>query len=50
MDFEENSTEYTATDLVDRVIEQLDRNNVLFNIFIDRPKSFDMIDHNIFTN
>ena len=48
MDFEKkHSTTYTATELVDRVIEKLDRNNVLFNIYIDLSKAFDVIDHNM---
>ena len=42
-----HSTEYTAIELVDRVIEKLDRNNVPFNIYINLSKAFDMIDHNI---
>ena len=48
MDFEKkHSTTYTATELVDRVIEKLDRYNVLFNIYIDLSKAFDVIDHRI---
>ena len=42
-----HSTEYTAIELVDRVIEKLDRNTVPFNIYIDLSKAFHMIDHNI---
>ena len=42
-----HSTEYTAIELVDRIIEKLDRNKVPFNIYIDLSKAFDMIDHNI---
>ena len=48
MDFEKkHSTEYTAIELVDRIMEKLDRNKVSFNIYIDLSKAFDMIDHNI---
>ena len=42
-----HSTEYTAIELVDRVIKKLDRNKVPFNIYIDLSKTFDMIDHNM---
>ena len=42
-----HSTEYTAIELVDRIIEKLDRNKVPFNIYIDLSKAFDMINHNI---
>ena len=42
-----HSTEYTAIELVDRIMEKLDRNKVPFNIYIDLSKAFDMIDHNI---
>ena len=42
-----HSTEYTAIELVDRVMEKLDRNKVPFNIYIDLSKAFDMIDHKI---
>ena len=42
-----HSTEYTAIAPVDRVIGKLDRNKVLFNIYIDLSKTFDMIDQNI---
>ena len=41
-----HSTEYKAIELVDRVIEKLDRNKVPFNIYIDLSKAFNMIDHN----
>ena len=41
-----HSTEYKAIELVDRVIEKLDKNKVPFNIYIDLSKAFDMIDHN----
>ena len=48
MGFEKkHSTEYTAIELVDRVMEKLDRNKVPFNIYIDLSKAFDMIDHKI---
>ena len=39
-------TEYTAIELVYRIIEKLDRNKVPFNIYIDLSKAFDMIDYN----
>ena len=41
-----HSTEYKAIELVDCVIEKLDRNKVPFNIYINLSKAFDMIDHN----
>ena len=48
MDFEKkHSIEYTAIELVDRVLEKLDRNKIPSNIYIDLSKAFDMIDHKI---
>ena len=42
-----HSTEYTAIELVDRIIEKLVRNKVPFNIYTDLSKAFDMIDNNV---
>ena len=45
-----HSTEYTAIELVDRIMRALDKKKIPFNIYIDLSKAFDMIDHQtIFT-
>jgi retron-type reverse transcriptase len=40
-------TEYAALELVDRIINHMDKNEVPINIFLDLSKAFDTIDHNI---
>ena len=40
-----HSTEYTAIELVDRIMRALDKKKIPFNIYIDLSKAFDMIDH-----
>ena len=45
-----NSTEYAALELVDRIIMQMDNNDVPINIFLDLSKAFDTIDHIILLN
>ena len=40
-------TEYAALELVDRIINHMDKNEVPINIFLDLAKAFDTIDHNI---
>ena len=42
-----HSTEYAALELVDRIITQMDKNEVPINIFLDLSKAFDTIDHTI---
>ena len=40
-------TEYAALELVDLIINHMDKNEVPINIFLDLSKAFDTIDHNI---
>ena len=40
-------TEYAALELVDIIINHMDKNEVQINIFLDLSKAFDTIDHNI---
>ncbi len=40
----EHSTEFTALEVVDRVIVEKDKNNTPLNIFIDLSKAFDTLD------
>ena len=43
-----HSTEYTALGLIDRIITQLDKDEIPINIYLDLSKAFDAIDHIIF--
>ena len=45
-----HSTEYAALELVDRIIDPMDNNDVPINIFLDLSKAFGIIDHNILLN
>ena len=45
-----HSTEYAALELIDRIVMQMDKNNVPVNIFLDLSKAFDTIDHTILLN
>ena len=45
-----HSTEYAALELVDRIVTQMDKNDVPVNIFLDLSKAFDTIDHTIVLN
>ena len=40
-----HSTDYAALELIDRLITQMDRNDVPINIYLDLSKAFDTIDH-----
>ena len=40
-------TEYAALELIDRIINHMDKYEVPINIFLDLSKAFDTIDHNI---
>ena len=42
-----HSTEFAALELVDRILNHMDKYEVPINIFIDLSKAFDTIDHNI---
>ena len=44
------STEYAALELIDRVILDMDKSEIPFSIFIDLSKAFDTLDHNILIN
>ena len=43
-------TEYAALELIDRVILDMDKNEIPFSIFIDLSKAIDTLDHNILIN
>ncbi len=43
----EHSTEYAALELIDRVLVEMDKNDMPINIFLDLSKAFDTLDHNI---
>ena len=45
-----HSTEYAALELIDRVILDMDKNEITVSIFIDLSKAFDPVDHNIVIN
>ena len=48
MDFEKNhSTELATLEIIDRIIQDMDKYNSPINIYIDLSKGFDTIDHNI---
>ena len=42
-----HSTEYAALELIDRIINKMDRNEIQIDIFLDLSKAFDTIDHTI---
>ena len=41
------STELAVLELVDRITQELDKGRTPINIFLDRSKAFDSLDHNI---
>ncbi len=43
----EHSTKFTALELVDRVIVEMDKKNTPINIFLDLSKAFDNLNHEI---
>ncbi len=43
----ENSTEFAALDLVNRIMIEMDKMNTPVNIFLDISKAFDILDHTI---
>ena len=40
-----HSTEYAALELIDRIITQMDQDEIPINIYLDLSKAFDTIDH-----
>ena len=42
-----HSTEHAALELIDRIINKMDTNEIPLNIFLDLSKAFDTIDHTI---
>ena len=42
-----HSTEYAALELIDRIINKMDLNEIPIDIFLDLSKAFDTIDHTI---
>ena len=48
--FRRNPTEYAALELIDRVILDMDKNEIPFSIFIDLSKAIYTLDRNILIN
>ena len=42
-----HSTEYAVLEVVEKIIEQMDKGNIPVNIYLDLSKAFDTIDHHI---
>ena len=42
-----HSTELAALEIIDRLLTEMDNNEIPFNIFLDLSKAFDTLDHNI---
>ena len=42
-----HSTEYAGLEVVEKIIEQMDKGNIPVNIYLDLLKAFDTIDHHI---
>ena len=42
-----HSTEYAGLEIVDRIIQELDKNEIPINIYLDLSKAFDTLDHSI---
>ena len=42
-----HSTEYAVLELVNRIVEKMDKNEVPINIYLDLSKAFDTLDHDI---
>jgi hypothetical protein len=42
-----HSTEFAQLELVDRILVEMDKNDIPINIFLDLSKAFDTLDHNI---
>ena len=45
-----HSTEYAALELIDRIVTQMEKDELPINIYHDLSKSFDTIDHSILIN
>ena len=45
MVFGKTSTDYAAVELLDRILNIMDGNDVPFGVFMDLSKAFDTIDH-----
>ena len=45
-----HSTEHAALELIDRITNKMDTNEIPLNIFLDLSKAFDAIDHIILLN
>ena len=45
-----HSTEYAALELIDRIVTQMDKDELPINIYLDLSKAFDTIDHSILIN
>ena len=45
-----HSTEYAVLELIDKIITQMDKDELPINIYLDLSKAFDTIDHSILIN
>ena len=45
-----HSTEHAALELIDRILNKMDTNEIPLNIFLDLANTFDTIDHTILLN
>ena len=43
----EHSTEFAALEVIDRILIEMDENEIPINIYLDLSKAFDTLDHNI---
>ncbi len=42
-----HSTEFVALKVTDRIMVEMDKNDIPINIYLDLSKAFDTLDHNI---
>ncbi len=47
MGFRQHSTEFAALEVIDRVMVEMDSNDIPINIYLDLSKAFETLDHNI---
>ncbi len=43
----EHSTEFAALEVIDRILVEMDKNDIPINIYLDLSKAFDTLDHDI---
>ncbi len=42
-----HSTEFAALEVIDRIMVEMDKNDIPINIYLDLSKAFDTLDHSI---